>query len=77
MCLMWITCLVLLCAWWLVTIDESYTCTNIVDDNLWWCLFMNDEILCLFNPIYLFDYDWCEANPQWAVVDCLPICMNG
>jgi len=24
-----------------------------------------------------FDYDWCEANPQWSVVDRLPICMNG
>jgi len=26
--------LVCLCAWWLVAIDESYTCANIVDDNL-------------------------------------------
>jgi len=24
-----------------------------------------------------FDYDWCEAIPQWFVVDRLPICMNG
>jgi len=39
-------------------------------------LVMNDEILFLFNPVYIFDYDWCEANPRWSVVDRLPICMD-
>ena len=34
-----------------------------------------------WNPWMLMfdyvDYDWCEANPQWSVVDHLPICMSG
>ena len=38
---------------------------------------MNYELLwCIINHVYIFYYDWCEANPQWFVVDCLPICMN-
>jgi len=56
--------LVYLGAWWLFAIDESYTCANMVDDNFWRCSIMNNEILCYFNSVYLFYYDWCEANPS-------------
>jgi len=49
--------LVYLCAWWLVAIDESYTCAILL------IVIYDDESLCLFNPVYVFDYDWCEANP--------------
>jgi len=31
----------------------------------------------MINPVYLSGYDWCKTNPQWFVVDRLPICMNG
>ena len=35
--------------------------------------------LCVMHEMLMFvysNYDWCEANPQWFVVDRLPICMN-
>ena len=62
-----------------------------VDDLIrdWICLLCYVSILggisiymCYaWNPWMLMfgyvDYDWCEANPQWSVVDRLPICMNG
>ena len=30
-----------------------------------------------FSCLIMLDYDWCVANPEWSVVDRLPICMNG
>jgi len=67
--------LVIICDRWIIYLLE------IVGDNLvimcnmlvlLWTMKYYDDWLFL---LILFDYDWCEANPQWSVVDCLPICM--
>jgi len=68
--------------------DYLWSMNHILVENCWWqfgeywnapmLVFMNHEISWwLIIHVYAFDYDWCEANPQWSVVDRLPICMNG
>jgi len=71
------TCSVYLCAWWLIAIGEPYACAFIDGNNLCQCLFMKDWLLMHVKSCLPFDYDWCETNSQWSVVDRLPICMNG
>jgi len=39
---------------------------------LLWTIKYHDDRLFLSTYI---KYVWCEANPQWSVVDRLPICM--
>jgi len=54
----------------------QYSCdVNILGGmNMYMCHAWNTWISF---QLFVFDYGWCEANPQWSVVDRLPICMNG
>jgi len=61
---------VYLCAWWLVAIDEFYTCANTIGDNFWWCSFMNDEILCyliMFIFSIMIDVKLTPSGLWWTV----------
>jgi len=69
----WIMCWMLLCTWWIIVIDESYTCWKLLVTIRWiredvhvLMSIMNHEILWwLILHVILFDYVWCEAKPQW------------